>query len=290
MKPNGLKNKTRENHKIDGLSPDANKLRGHSEIINVETLTKNIDLAWETTRTPAEFRSKLLVIFRTTLSEGSNFIQDRFLSNNDGAEAVLAQAYLMDSLIKAALETVDTKLYRAPNPTRGEQLCIIAVGGYGRGELAPFSDIDLLFLLPYKQTPRVEQVVETILYLLWDMKLKVGHSTRSIDECMRQAKADMTVRTAILESRYICGEISLMEQMIARFREEIIKGSALEFVEAKLKESDDRHRQLGDSRYVIEPNIKDGKGGIPINYRMVEVGKRTCCRRVEVCIVTFCNI
>ena len=119
MKPNGLKNKTRENHEIDGLSPDANKLRDHSEIINVETLTKNIDLAWETTRTPAEFRSKLLVIFRTTLSEGSNFIQDRFLSNNDGAAAVLAQAYLMDSLIKAALETVDTKLYRAPNPTRG---------------------------------------------------------------------------------------------------------------------------------------------------------------------------
>ena len=273
MKPNGLKNKTRENHEIDGLSPDANKLRDHSEIINVETLTKNIDLAWGTTRTPAEFRSKLLVIFRTTLSEGSNFIQDRFLSNNDGAEAVLAQAYLMDSLIKAALETVDTKLYRAPNPTQGEQLCIIAVGGYGRGELAPFSDIDLLFLLPYKQTPRVEQVVETILYLLWDMKLKVGHSTRSIDECMRQAKADMTVRTAILESRYICGEISLMEQMIARFREEIIKGSALEFVEAKLKESDDRHRQLGDSRYVIEPNIKDGKGGLRDLHKLFWIGK-----------------
>ena len=273
MKPNGLKNKTRENHEIDGLSPDANKLRDHSEIINVETLTKNIDLAWETTRTPTEFRSKLLVIFRTTLSEGSNFIQDRFLSNNDGAEAVLAQAYLMDSLIKAALETVDTKLYRAPNPTRGEQLCIIAVGGYGRGELAPFSDIDLLFLLPYKQTPRVEQVVETILYLLWDMKLKVGHSTRSIDECMRQAKADMTVRTAILESRYICGEISLMEQMIARFRDEIIKGSALEFVEAKLKESDDRHRQLGDSRYVIEPNIKDGKGGLRDLHKLFWIGK-----------------
>ena len=273
MKPNGLKNKTRENHKIDGLSPDANKLRGHSEIINVETLTKNIDLAWETTRTPAEFRSKLLAIFRTTLSEGSNFIQDRFLLNNDGAEAVLAQAYLMDSLIKAALETVDTKLYRAPNPTRGEQLCIIAVGGYGRGELAPFSDIDLLFLLPYKQTPRAEQVVETILYLLWDMKLKVGHSTRSINECMRQAKADMTVRTAILESRYICGEISLMEQMIARFREEIIKGSALGFVEAKLKESDDRHRQLGDSRYVIEPNIKDGKGGLRDLHKLFWIGK-----------------
>jgi len=205
--------------------------------------------------------------------EGSKFIQDRFLLNNNGAEAVLAQAYLMDSLIKAALETVDTKLYRTPNPTQGEQLCIIAVGGYGRGELAPFSDIDLLFLLPYKQTPRAEQVVETILYLLWDMKLKVGHSTRSIDECMRQAEADMTVRTAILESRYICGEISLMEQMIARFREEIIKGSALAFVEAKLKESDDRHRQLGDSRYVIEPNIKDGKGGLRDLHKLFWIGK-----------------
>ena len=127
---------------------------------------------------------------------------------------MLAQAYLMDSLIKTALETVDTKLYRTPNPTKGEQICIIAVGGYGRGELAPFSDIDLLFLLPYKQTPRVEQVIETILYLLWDMKLKVGHSTRSIDECMRQAKADMTVRTAIQESRYICGEITFCTQPV----------------------------------------------------------------------------
>ena len=90
---------------------------------------------------------------------------------------------------------------------------------------------------------------------------------------MRQAKADMTVRTAILESRYICGEISLMEQMIARFREEIIKGSALEFVEAKLKESDDRHRQLGDSRYVIEPNIKDGKGGLRDLHKLFWIGK-----------------
>ena len=273
MKPDGFKDKTRQTQIIDGLSPDANKLRGHSKIINLETLTKDIDLAWKTTRTPAEFQAKLLIIFRATLLEGSNFIQDRFLSNNNGAEAVLAQAYLIDSLIKAALETVDTKLYRTPNPTQGEQLCIIAVGGYGRGELAPFSDIDLLFLLPYKQTPRVEQVVETILYLLWDMKLKVGHSTRSIDECMRQAKADMTVRTAILESRYICGEISLMEQMIARFREEIIKETALEFVEAKLRESDDRHRQLGDSRYVIEPNIKDGKGGLRDLHKLFWIGK-----------------
>ena len=130
------------------------------------------------------------------------------MSRNNGAETVLAQAFLMDTLIQITHETIIEKLYRAPNPTRGEQLCIVAVGGYGRGELAPSSDIDLLFLLPYKLTPHTEQVVETILYLLWDMRLKVGHSTRSIQECMHQAKADMTIRTAILESRFKTGEIS----------------------------------------------------------------------------------
>ena len=273
MKSGILDTNYKETQRIDGLSPDAYKLRGHSNIIDIRLLTEDIDLAWKSTTTHAEFRGKLLAIFRTALHKGSSFIRDRFFSNNNGAEAVLAQAYLMDSLIKTALETVDTKLYRTPNPTQGEQICIIAVGGYGRGELAPFSDIDLLFLLPYKQTPRVEQVIETILYLLWDMKLKVGHSTRSIDECMRQSKADMTVRTAILESRYICGEIALMERMIERFQNEIVKGTALEFVEAKLKESDDRHQQLGDSRYVIEPNIKDGKGGLRDLHKLFWIGK-----------------
>ena len=96
-----------------------------------------------------------------------------------------------------------SKLYRSLTPSDSERMAVVATGGYGRGLLAPGSDIDLLFLLPYKQTAWGESVAEAILYCLWDMGLKVGHATRSVDECVRLAKADMTIRTAVLESRYL---------------------------------------------------------------------------------------
>ena len=195
------------------------------------------------------------------------------MQDHNGANAVRAGAVLMDALIRALHEAVTARMYRAPNPTSGEQICVIAIGGYGRGEIAPFSDIDLLFLLPYKSTPYSEQVVEAILYLLWDLRLKVGHATRSIDECLRQARADMTIRTSVLEARYLCGERELMETLSERFHTGIVAGSAVEFVEAKLQESDRRHRRLGDSRYVIEPNVKDGKGGLRDLHTLFWIGK-----------------
>ena len=237
----------------DELFSITKKPRSYSDIININEIKNKIEATWKNTDTPEEYKGVLLQIFRETLADGSGIIKTRFLDKNNGAATVLEQAFLMDNIIKLAHETIVEKLYRAPNPTQGEQLCIVAVGGYGRGELAPFSDIDLLFLLPYKITPHIEQVVEAILYLLWDMRLKVGHSTRSIEECMRQAKLDMTIRTAILESRFICGEISLLSEMNRKFQKQIVAGTALEFVEAKLKESESRHQRLGDSRYVIEP-------------------------------------
>jgi [protein-PII] uridylyltransferase len=258
---------------IDGLAPDDRKLRNRRAIADPAILAEQVEAAWRETEDHAGFRVKLLDLSREALESGRAEIKSRFLRKNDGAEAVLAQAYLMDSIIRAIHDAATTKLYRAPNPTQAEQICVIAVGGYGRGELAPFSDIDLLFVLPYKQTPHVEQVVEAILYLLWDLRLKVGHSTRSIDECMRQAKADITIRTAMLEARYICGEQPLMADMVARFRKEVVAGTALEFVEAKLQESDERHKKLGDSRYVIEPNVKEGKGGLRDLHKLFWIGK-----------------
>ena len=249
------------------------KPRGHPEVINIQELKTEIEASWGSTETPNQFKAALLEILRRSLNNGSQVIKERFLSRNNGAETVLTQAFLMDTLIQIIHETIIEKLYRAPNPTQGEQLCIVAVGGYGRGELAPSSDIDLLFLLPYKLTPHTEQVVETILYLLWDLRLKVGHSTRSIQECMHQAKADMTIRTAILESRFITGEISLLTDMVKRFQREVVAGTALDFVEAKLKESENRHKKLGDSRYVIEPNIKDGKGGLRDLHKLFWIAK-----------------
>jgi [protein-PII] uridylyltransferase len=141
-------------------------------------------------------------------------------------------------------------------------VAIVATGGYGRGILAPGSDIDLLFLLPYKQTAWSEQIAEAILYSLWDMGLKVGHATRTVQECIRQSKADMTIRTAILEARFLLGEQKLFDELMTRFDKEVVQGTATEFVAAKLSEREERHRRAGQSRYLVEPNVKDGKGGL----------------------------
>ena len=113
---------------------------------------------------------------------------------------------------------------RPLNPSEAERMAVVATGGYGRGLLAPGSDIDLLFLLPYKQTAWGESVAEAILYCLWDMGLKVGHATRSVDECIRQAKADMTIRTAILEARYLLGDEKLFDELVDAFRQECRAG------------------------------------------------------------------
>jgi [protein-PII] uridylyltransferase len=153
-------------------------------------------------------------------------------------------------------------VFPTAEPTAAERIALAAVGGYGRGELAPFSDVDLLFLLPYRISPRVEQIIEYALYLLWDMKLKVGHATRSVDECIRLSKADITIRTAMLESRFLWGNRPLFAELRRRFTREVVRDSGPRFVEAKLAERDERHRRLGDSRYVLEPNVKDGKGGL----------------------------
>jgi [protein-PII] uridylyltransferase len=128
--------------------------------------------------------------------------------------------------------------------------------------MAPFSDVDLLFLLPYKRTPHTEQIVEYLLYLMWDLRLKVGHSVRSVDESLRYAKSDLTIRTALLESRYLWGEQSLFAELKTRFDNEIAKGTAAQFIEQKLAERDARHKRVGDSRYQLEPNVKEGKGGL----------------------------
>ena len=151
----------------------------------------------------------------------------------------------------------------APRPQSGEPLpTIVAVGGYGRGMLAPFSDIDLLFLLPDKPPPGVEKVVEALLYVLWDLKQKVGHATRTVDECLRQARADMTIRTTLLEARFIIGDKALFETLQKRFDKEIVAKTAPEFVAAKLAEREARVRKAGASRYLVEPNVKEGKGGL----------------------------
>jgi [protein-PII] uridylyltransferase len=150
---------------------------------------------------------------------------------------------------------------------------VCAVGGYGRGTLGPQSDIDLLFLRPAKQTPWGEQVVESLLYFLWDCGFKVGHATRTVDECVKLAKTDMTIRTALLETRFILGDEPLFQTFQSAFQDQVVKGSAAEFVAAKLGERDARHKKQGSSRYVVEPNVKESKGGLRDLNTLFWIGK-----------------
>ena len=211
-------------------------------------------------------RGPVLAILRDALAAGRAEIRRRFDEpgplRNDGPAVLAATSYLMDQIVRVLFDFADRYAYPAANPSTAERLGVVATGGYGRGELAPLSDLDLLFLRPYKQTPRGEQIVEFMLYLLWDMGLKVGHATRTVDESLRYAERDQTIRTALLEARYLWGDRDLFDELVRGFAQKFYTGDGRDFVEAKLAERDQRHQRMGDSRYVVEPNVKEGKGGL----------------------------
>jgi [protein-PII] uridylyltransferase len=232
------------------------------DIIDRRVVEQQLSAIARSIQSPGLDRGPFITPLRASLTAGRDEIRRRFEATGDGAALVREQSFLVDQLIRVMFDLVTGEIYPLPNPTSGERLAIVAVGGYGRGELAPYSDIDLLFLLPYKRTPHTEQVVEYLLYLLWDLGLKIGQATRSVEECLRQAKADLTIRTGLVEARYLWGEQALFNELKRRFDSDIVRGSAAQFVEAKLAERDARHQRVGDSRYQLEPNIKEGKGGL----------------------------
>ncbi len=219
-------------------------------------------------------RAFLLETLQVALAGGRAELHRRLReAPGKGLELAGAQAFLIDQLLRLMFDGVVTDLYPPTNRTSSERLTLIAVGGYGRGQMAPFSDIDLLFLTPWKQTGWGEQVIETMLYLLWDMGLQVGHATRSLDDMIRMAKADITIRTALLESRFVWGDQALYDEAAVRYRREVVAGTARAFTAEKLAERDARHKKMGDSRYVVEPNLKEGKGGLRDLHTLFWIGK-----------------
>ena len=175
---------------------------------------------------------------------------------------VRSYAWLTDCIVKTVFNLATQHLHPLPNPTEGEKIAVLSVGGYGRGEMAPKSDVDLLFLTPYKITPWAESVIEDMLYMLWDLRLKVGHSSRTVRDCLRLGAEDFTIRTALLEKRFLTGNEALAEELDNRLWADLFKGTAPEFIEAKLDERSTRHRKQGGQRYMVEPNVKEGKGGL----------------------------
>jgi [protein-PII] uridylyltransferase len=218
-------------------------------------------------------RPKVVELLRQALASGREELTRRLAEHpSAGHEIAQGHAFLIDQLIRVIHDHVIADLHPRPD-RKGERLTLIAVGGYGRGEMCPHSDIDIAFITPDKPGAWAEQVIETMLYYLWDLALKVGHSSRSVAEAMKMAKGDLTIRTALLEGRYLWGDQPLYEEVSRRFWNEVVKGTEAQFVTEKLAERNARHVRMGDSRYVVEPNVKDGKGGLRDLQTLFWIGK-----------------
>ena len=219
-------------------------------------------------------RTAIVAALKDALAAGREEVARRLTRRPTlGREPVTAQAFLMDQLLRLLFDAIVTHIHPINNPTAAERLSLIAVGGYGRGEMAPYSDVDIGFVTPYKPTAWTEQVIESMLYVLWDLGLKVGHSSRSIDETVRMARADLTIRTALLEARFIWGDRETFDTTQRRFMDEVVRDTGRAFVAEKLAERDARHKLMGDSRYVVEPNVKEGKGGLRDLHTLFWIGK-----------------
>ncbi|WCT73400.1 [protein-PII] uridylyltransferase [Sphingomonas naphthae] len=222
----------------------------------------------------AKLRAAATPLLRDSLAEGRAEIARRLAAAPmRGNETAASYAFLTDQILRLAFDFVVARVHPLNNASAAERLTIAAVGGYGRGEMALHSDVDIAFLTPWKQTAWSEQVIESLLYILWDLGLKVGHSSRSLDDMVRMAKSDLTIRTALLEARYVWGDQDLYDEAARRFDREVQTGSGPLFAAEKLAERQARHERMGDSRYVVEPNLKEGKGGLRDLHTLFWIGK-----------------
>jgi [protein-PII] uridylyltransferase len=204
-------------------------------------------------------RDAALAAFRRHQARIQQHVQHAFEQEQiTGLQAARLLGKLTDGLISSLYEhaIADTGLGEP------EHLSVAGTGGYGRGVLAPFSDIDLLFLTASEPTRQTLQVVEYMLYFLWDLGVKVGHATRSIEDCLIEGAKDTTIRTALLDARHIAGDAPLFAEFHARFRAACKEAGVADYIAAKQAERDVRHRRYGDSPFVVEPNVKEGRGGL----------------------------
>ncbi|MBV9654805.1 MAG: [protein-PII] uridylyltransferase, partial [Acetobacteraceae bacterium] len=204
-------------------------------------------------------REDVLAVFRRHLARIQQQVRDTFERGQlTGFQAARMLATMSDSLISALYEHTAGRAEAGP----ADRLAIVATGGYGRNVLAPFSDIDLLFLTAHEPDAATLGIVEYLLYFLWDLGLKVGHATRSVEVCITEARKDQTVRTSLLDARRITGDAALFEEFMLRFRAANMGDGAADFIAAKQAERDVRHERYGDSPFMVEPNIKEGRGGL----------------------------
>ncbi len=201
-----------------------------------------------------------LEFFRQALAEGFDSLKVRHAEGASGQESVRTYARLMDDVISSLtrLSAADASADGLP-PT---PLVVMALGGYGRGELHPLSDIDLMVLYDTEMTPSVQRMMQELLYSLWDLGLHVGHSLRSLDDCVAMARTDFPSRTSMQEARFLAGDRRLFARFQRVLRENVFRRDFAKFLETTLAERDQRYRKFGASPYIGEPNIKESAGGL----------------------------
>ena len=233
------------------------------DIFDVAGVRAQIDDAVGDAPDSKSIRALCVATVETANRAGRKAIADAFTADPINAKSAhRAYAYLTDCILHIVLDVAARHLHPVQIRTESENLSLLAVGGCGRAEMAPHSDIDLLFLTPYKVTARIESIIESMLYMLWDLHLKVGYSARTIKDCIRLGREDFTIRTSLLEHRFLDGDRELADALTLRLRKDLFKGTAAEFIEAKLAERSVRHTKQGGQRYMVEPNVKEGKGGL----------------------------
>ena len=254
--------------------PDTDSLLVSSEVgLGAIGLADRIGAAIAETRDPRAARTAAARLLFDAKTSANQALQVSFAAAPlQALEHIRAQSTLTDALVGSALD-IAQKLHLLTNPTEGERIAVLAVGGFGRAEMAPHSDVDLLFLFPWKITPWAEKVIESMLYVLWDLKLKVGHSSRTVKDCIRLGREDITIRTALLEHRFIAGDPSLAQDLDTKLWSDLFRNTGREFIEAKLKERAERHKRQGGQRYVLEPNVKEAKGGLRDLQTLYWIGK-----------------
>lgn len=220
------------------------------------------DLILGQLRAAPKGREHAVAVLREALDAGRGRARARLEARAPGVEVARLYSAAADAVVKALWDYTSQDVYPPPNPSDTDRLAVLAVGGYGRGVLAPFSDLDLLFLRPWKSNARAEQMTEYMLYVLWDLGLKVGWAARSVSEALKLARRDMTIRTTLFEARPLAGDPALAESFLTRFQKEASKTDPRPFIAAKMAERDQRHEKSGTSRYRVEPNVKEGKGGL----------------------------
>lgn len=233
------------------------------DIFDVSAVKAAIDMSVAAATDSKSIRRACVDVLEAANKAGRDAIATAFEADPINAKSThRAYAFLTDCILHIVIDVAMRHLHPVQIRTESESLSLLAVGGCGRAEMAPNSDIDLLFLTPYKVTARTESVIESMLYMLWDLHLKVGYSCRTIRDCIRLGREDFTIRTSLLEHRFLEGDRALADDLTYRLKKELFKGTAAEFIEAKLTERSRRHKKQGGQRYMVEPNVKEGKGGL----------------------------